>query len=512
MTAKMRTFVTFWIFGDKGRIRSFRMRKITTWLAGLSLVFAIFGPAWAGNLTSNGFFYKPSLGARGSGEKGSLDFGFDRVDTRLGKEIWVGDPNYGTGIQDAITHLGTANLTLHIPAGVYSIAANLTVPANIHLKLEKGAVFSIATGKTLTINGGLEAGLYQIFSCTGTGKVVFGDGSIDAALPEWWGAAPDGTTNCTAALRAAAVAHNHVHLGIGTYLVNKAIYIDHDDFTLTGSGYGTLLKLADGSTDTDHVPNKNVWAIVVVNTSTVTDGSVRLNRFHCRDLRLDHNAANQTNGSEQFGAGPFIVRMVDEVVLDNVHVLNACSTGFSLVNCSKMKLNNCSVYNVEWGGAGNGFNLGSTSPYPNGSEVIMTGCSVNTCADIGIWTGSTEHVIISNCQVLNASGSGIASETGHTEAISFYRDVSITGCLVDGAGNLGIGISNAAGGSPTADHLGARYIISNNQVRNVSKIGTGAGLAISFQGTDGLIANNLISESIGGIYLGGSAGDYLGRT
>ncbi len=42
----------------------------------------------------------------------------------------------------------------------------------------------VANDVTLTLNGPLDAGLYQIFSCTGTGKVVFGAGSAGFLLPE----------------------------------------------------------------------------------------------------------------------------------------------------------------------------------------------------------------------------------------------------------------------------------------------------------------------------------------
>ena len=56
----------------------------------MAVVFAL--PTWAGTLTTNEFLYKPSLGARGATEKNTFDAGLDRVDARLSKQIWVGDP------------------------------------------------------------------------------------------------------------------------------------------------------------------------------------------------------------------------------------------------------------------------------------------------------------------------------------------------------------------------------------------------------------------------------------
>lgn len=148
----------------------------------------------AGTWTTNNFIYKPALGASGATEKNTFDSGMNRVDARLGKETWVGDPNYGSTLQAAVTAIGSASVILRVPAGTHSIAADLTIPANITLRVERGATLAIADGITLTLNGGLEAGLYPIFSCTGTGKAVLGSGVIREAYPQWWGAT-DWTTS-----------------------------------------------------------------------------------------------------------------------------------------------------------------------------------------------------------------------------------------------------------------------------------------------------------------------------
>jgi|GEM_PF-4347601 hypothetical protein len=88
----------------------------------------------------------------------------------------------------------------------YTIDDNVTLTAP-KISINPNIPFAIATTKTLTINGTLDAGLYQIFSCTGTGKVVFGAGAVKEVYPEWWGAVGDGSTDdytpCQAALTAA---------------------------------------------------------------------------------------------------------------------------------------------------------------------------------------------------------------------------------------------------------------------------------------------------------------------
>ena len=218
------------------------MKRISALLLGLLLTCIFTLPAGAGTLTTNKFLYKPSLGARGDTEKKTFDAGLDRVDARLSKEIWVGDPNYGTTIQSAITAIGTTNkVILRIPADTWTISADLTVPANITLKPERGAIITNAgaTTKNLTIAGGFDAGLYQVFSFSGTGKVVFGSGSVEKFYPQWWGAIGDYNTDCTAAINQMTASlraqkHGRVYFPDGHYKVTGSL--NFTDLTDGGGG------------------------------------------------------------------------------------------------------------------------------------------------------------------------------------------------------------------------------------------------------------------------------------
>ena len=146
-----------------------------------------------GEPTSNGFFYKPSYGAHGTIEKGYFDDGLDRVDAHLGRYKTLGDPGYET-LAAALSTIGSTPVSLVIPAGTVSILADTTIPANVHLVVQRGGVFNIANGVTLTINGALTAGLYQIFAWSGTGTIA-GTPKICYVLPEWFGAVGDGNTD-----------------------------------------------------------------------------------------------------------------------------------------------------------------------------------------------------------------------------------------------------------------------------------------------------------------------------
>ena len=53
------------------------------------------------------------------------------------------------------------------------------------MQFDKGAILEVASGKTLTIHGNIEAGLWQIFS--GLGDIA-GEAKVEASYPEWFGA------------------------------------------------------------------------------------------------------------------------------------------------------------------------------------------------------------------------------------------------------------------------------------------------------------------------------------
>jgi hypothetical protein len=217
----------------------------------LLMVMFLAGQAAAGAWTGNQFIYKPSLGARGETEKNTFDAGLERVDAHLGKYKTLGDPGHAT-LTEALTTIGSAATTLFIPAGAVNVTANTNIPANVHLKVLRGGLFNISNGVTLTISGPLEAGPYQVFSWSGTGKVILGPGSVKAALPQWWGADHTGVNDCKAAIQAAHDAirggpisgapgglggyQGTVYLPKGTYKINSTITWDVGNVALRSDG------------------------------------------------------------------------------------------------------------------------------------------------------------------------------------------------------------------------------------------------------------------------------------
>ncbi|MGE0456397.1 MAG: hypothetical protein AB7I13_00385 [Vicinamibacterales bacterium] len=81
-------------------------------------------------------------------------------------------------------------------AATIKVATDITIQSP--LKIYPGAKLKPSSGKVITLNGPVHAGLYQIFDLSAGGTVVFGDHVIQEVPPEWWGAkADDSTDNAT---------------------------------------------------------------------------------------------------------------------------------------------------------------------------------------------------------------------------------------------------------------------------------------------------------------------------
>lgn len=78
--------------------------------------------------------------------------------------------------------------------GDVNVNADFTFPEGINIRFFNDAKLIALTGVTVTINGSINAGVYQIFSGEGT---FTGTPKVECVFPEWFGAKGDGDTNGT---------------------------------------------------------------------------------------------------------------------------------------------------------------------------------------------------------------------------------------------------------------------------------------------------------------------------
>jgi len=78
-----------------------------------------------------------------------------------------------------VTTVGTKSAAIKIN-NVMDVTKNTAVPENVTLVFSRGGELKIAAGVTLTVNGGIDAGSYRIFSGTG---LVKGDVKVESIHP-----------------------------------------------------------------------------------------------------------------------------------------------------------------------------------------------------------------------------------------------------------------------------------------------------------------------------------------
>jgi hypothetical protein len=91
-----------------------------------------------------------------------------------------------TGLSSLInTTINGENATIVFPEGTFKLGSSITFPSNINVWFLKGGMLSPDSGVTVTIEGSIKSGLYQIFE--GDGSIVFTRSSREV-YPEWFGA------------------------------------------------------------------------------------------------------------------------------------------------------------------------------------------------------------------------------------------------------------------------------------------------------------------------------------
>ncbi len=151
-------------------------------------------------------------------------------------------------ISKALTAVGTTNqVILLLRPGIWVISSNLTIPANITLKIPAGAMLFIDLNSTLAVNGNLDAGLYKIFDIhvvdpldpEEVGKV---DGGVTFGLKppqiytQWWGSG-------AIAFQSAMNTRGNVYLPNGSYTIGSSL-----DFTPGGVSLSGLSIVGESMT------------------------------------------------------------------------------------------------------------------------------------------------------------------------------------------------------------------------------------------------------------------------
>ena len=278
-----------------------------------------------------------------------------------------------------------------------TISTNTTVTQNSYI--EQGNPVTINNGVTLTINGPFNAGIYKVFNCVGTGKVVFNADSTIEVYPEWWGAIADGVVGATPSgtdnaipLQACLTTGKAAKLS-GSYLTSVGLNATNSvtNGTIIYSGTGSALTTTGSWSGNIYVYEDAANGLQIIpraKHTSVGSGDI---------YSVNHTATNT-------GKGIYI---------------NA-STGFIM----DINLTQVQVYGFKYGiyGAG-GSVAGQTETIINGQGVLLTGSDTPPTGSVGIYIN--QYFIGSGGKIfgyIESFKTGIVIEDASPSAngVSFY--------------------------------------------------------------------------------------------
>jgi polygalacturonase len=434
--------------------------------------------------------------------------------------ITVGDTGYAT-LDAILADPAVTAGTIVVPAGTHTLNASTdrTLKAGLNLMVLKGGVIAVPTARTFTLAGDFEAGLSQTFSCTGTGKVVFG--KPVTSFPEWWGAAGDGTTDDSVAVRAAVTALD----------AGGAVKFSRVGYKVTEPAPSTACITIAKSKTTVFSDNKakilyggtasGVPIIQATGLSQVcvkgleVDGNNAAKHFgiflqQCTNSQIIHNYVHNLNMDNHDEAGQAIVVLGTTTDIpsnidsyDNMVIGNRVdSPGNIHIVCSKNVI-------VEGNNSTNSWDTGIDIDCCQ--NMTIQGNRVDTAGDVAIFVNNSQiHTfpsknIVINGNITSASNQGVSVNALYTGGA---QNVVIDGCIDDGSNYnfvlTGDSITlanciakNAGAGACIADNGGSYHTISNFQGIGLS--GNSAwGLEFMPAGTvTNLNVNNCVFKNLG---------------
>ena len=270
-----------------------------------------------------------------------------------------------------------------VPPGTYAVGGDVTL--SVPVAFMSGARFNIASGKTISFNGGFAAPREQVFS--GAGKVTFAAEKAPDAFPEWWGGIPNvATLDCAPALNAAIVACPRTILACGTYYTQGTVLHQTSGRSVVGAlgnapqgdtSPAPTIMLTNGTSDIYQI-GPNSYSGTLQSTNSL------------KDVILARNVA------PVIASGCLGVKLRFTVWTELEEVFSYDSMGgINLAGNAQTRLNHCVVTRYV---AGTG-----------GGTDSWTGIGINGDFDIGL-AGGNASIYIDGCVVgtgISGSGSGI---------------------------------------------------------------------------------------------------------
>ena len=378
----------------------------------------------------------------------------------------------------------------------YVFGTDETIPSNITLNFEPGARLAIATGITVTINSSFNAGLNQVFSCTGTGKVVFGAGSVKEVYSEWWGLnATDNSTTFEKVIFALPE-NGKLKLNSGTYM--GCLSVRKSNITIEGSGSAnTILKNPDGGADPE--------IVLELGDTASGNGAIAYTNINVSGLTIDGNVSGTSDVTDDLHGWGMATTKISNSNFHDIKAINCWTGGVgTFINSNFNKWSDVEVYNCGFSSAEPkpGFDINS-SKYSSFLGVISNSNKYgfrildncwNNIISVSIYNAEATGFVYNN-QNVNFSYNNIINATVYGGCLDqavlvgancYSSNLTIALSDIDGAGvkEYQSGVSDYDSHSNTynvASRNGQKcscYIGGNNGIWNINSYEDGRGGAV----------------------------------
>ncbi|OQB41044.1 MAG: hypothetical protein BWY04_01074 [candidate division CPR1 bacterium ADurb.Bin160] len=448
---------------------------------------------------------------------------------------YVGEYEYrheGT-LQAAIDDLGDSRRVLFLCFGEWLIRENITIPANITLKFDRGAYLNIQSGKTVTFEGDIDALKTRLFF--GDGSVVFNEKIT--IYPQWWipfdvlrneedaseyvqkciDSLPNGGTilfeESTIVANGLVVSNDYltIHLGNGSILKaagrgdgsipENIIYCNGSYFSLIGPG------ILDGGLETPergwkghaisiNCTNKDVMGVTI-------DGVTFLNVPNSRRLTLSSKTGTFTKGEMVVGqvSGSYAYVNTEtvggggELYLYVIAPSGDFNIGEQIIGdiSDTTGVTATALTGVQ---KGDGIYIGGESSEPNpittNTDIRINNCYFENIGRNAISVINGSNVLISNNIIRNYGQSGVDCEEGGSERQTVSQIIISSNSFSDGM--------------RAVDGLGTKLVISGNVINNMSQ----NGILFPARADECIVSNNVL-KTIGtvGIQVADSGGSNI---
>ena len=376
-------------------------------------------------------------------------------------------------IKYAVDTLGATNGVIHLKNNsgaattTYTLSTAETIPANIQLKIEPGALIQPADGVSLTIYSPeniIASPRQQIIDTTNNSTNPLKFTKPGTVYLEWWGAiVDDGTDDSTYA--------------------NCAL----QSFPTTTAPIGGIIKLHPGTYRAD-----SSWVLPVNATTTI------------RSITIEGAGSSMGAGGATNPFGTRIDSYIDGGILFDLQTSDA--------QCINIRLSNFTAYDREGTGVNYGvwaykFTAGCVLENV-GFKGFTTSVYIETFAYYakldnvksqyhrgwGIWIEGVNHCLLSRLTASNGTG---ASEGGLrlTAATTSMRGATVIGSFFEGNAGYGASVTTTGSYHAYAVNFIGNYFEGNGASKADIVIG---GSSATYRVHSGTIQGNVFEQGVGG--------------